>query len=40
VRVIHFGTHQANICDDPKDLLLLTRRWQRYLDSEQYSLVS
>jgi GT2 family glycosyltransferase len=40
VRVIHFGTHQADICDDPEDLLLLTRRWQRYLDSEQYSLVS
>ena len=39
VRVIHFGTHQAHICADPKDLLVLTRRWKRYLDSEQYSLV-
>ena len=39
VRVIHFGTHQAHICADPEDLLVLTRRWKRYLDSEQYSLV-
>jgi len=37
--VIHFGTHLVQICADPEDLLLLTRRWKRYLDSEQYSLV-
>jgi GT2 family glycosyltransferase len=39
VRVIHFGRHKNRICDDPEDLLVLTRRWQSYMDSEQFSLV-
>jgi glycosyltransferase involved in cell wall biosynthesis len=38
VRVTHFGTHHDQICDDPEDLLVLARRWKRYLDCEQYSL--